>query len=302
MFGSQILEVAVGLILVYLLLSVACSGMKEFIAGITGMRSSTLEAAIRDMLKNPGNATQLLSNHLISAAAGSGAKPSYIPSRSFALAFFDVLAPANIETPRTIEDFRAGVKNLPDPGLQKTILAFFDAAQGNLEKARNSVESWYDDTMERVSGGYKRKAQIIVFCLGLVLCAALNGDTLMVVKELWNDQALRSAVVASAEARVKADSTTQSKETLKQVVADIQQTSTLPIGWSSSKDTVRKVPGGLEEWILKVIGILITAVAITMGAPFWFDMLNKAVNLRLSGDPPKPSSGTVSIPAPGGKS
>ena len=89
MFGSQILEVVVGLILVYLLLSIASSGIKEFISGITDMRSKTLEEAIRKMLQDPGNglAEQLFNHPLISGTAEPGKKPSYISARNFSLVF-----------------------------------------------------------------------------------------------------------------------------------------------------------------------------------------------------------------------
>lgn len=37
---------------------------------------------------------------------------------------------------------------------------------------------------------------------------------------------------------------------------------------------------------LKLLGLLITMVALSQGAPFWFDLLKKVVNLRLAGDAP----------------
>jgi hypothetical protein len=36
-------------------------------------------------------------------------------------------------------------------------------------------------------------------------------------------------------------------------------------------------------WLLKFLGILLTAVASSQGAPFWFDLLKKIVNVRLTG-------------------
>jgi hypothetical protein len=50
------------------------------------------------------------------------------------------------------------------------------------------------------------------------------------------------------------------------------------------------VPHNGEEVFLKILGLLVTAAAVTLGAPFWFDLLNKITNFRLSGPPPKRST------------
>jgi hypothetical protein len=39
-------------------------------------------------------------------------------------------------------------------------------------------------------------------------------------------------------------------------------------------------PPGLTEWIEIGLGWLVTALAIMLGAPFWFDVLNKFVVVR----------------------
>ncbi|MGC2233356.1 MAG: hypothetical protein WBA09_17790, partial [Candidatus Acidiferrum sp.] len=136
---------------------------------------------------------------------------------------------------------------------------------------------------------YKRMAQKIIFVAGLVLCVAVNADTLMIVKELWSDQAMRSAVVAQAVKKVHSTvpaESTSPEISLQQVAGEIREANAPPIGWSRNTSDVRAFPNGLEEGILKLLGILLTSFAIVMGAPFWFDMLNNVINLRSSGDPP----------------
>jgi hypothetical protein len=59
-----------------------------------------------------------------------------------------------------------------------------------------------------------------------------------------------------------------------------------PIGWAG--DGVRALPQS-TGWLWKVFGILISTVAVALGAPFWFELLNKVVNLRLTGSPPPDS-------------
>ena len=292
MFGSQILEVVIGLVLVYLALSIGCSGVKEVIAAIFSLRAKTLESAVRNMLKNGTTdyANELFKHHLIADTAPTGEKPSYISSRMFAAALFDIVAPADANQPRTTASLRASVARMPDIKLRATLLNAIDSAGGDLQSARERVEHWFDDTMARVSGWYKRTAQKIIFVAGLALCCAVNGDTLMILKELWGDAALRSAAVAGAASRVQAASTgdsTAKEAALTQAIQEIRRFNTPPIGWSREPGDVRELPDTIGAGVLKVLGLLLTAFAIVMGAPFWFDMLNNLINLRSSGNPPE---------------
>ena len=291
MFGSQVLEVVIGLTLIFLVLSIGCSGIKEVIAAIFSLRAKTLENGVRNMLQNGPNGftAQLFAHPIIQATAPVGEKPSYISARMFAAALLDLVAPAQANQPRTLESLRAGVSQIPDAKLRATLLNIVDSANGDIEIARLKIEHWFDDTMARVTGWYKRMAQKIIFVAGLILCAAVNADTLMIVKELWTDQALRSAMVAQAGQKVQSTSPAESLDqggSLRQLANEIRDINKPPIGWSRDSKDIRIWPGALEDQALKVLGILLTSFAIVLGAPFWFDMLNNVINLRLSGNPP----------------
>ncbi|MGA2482800.1 MAG: hypothetical protein ABSF92_06765 [Candidatus Acidiferrales bacterium] len=296
MFGSQVIEVAVGLVFIFLLLSIACSGIKEGVASAFGMRAKTLENAIRNMLADPDNTitSRLFQNTLIAGTAQTGNKPSYISSRNFALALFDLLAPTDPTRPRTLQDLRSGIGTLPDYRLRTTLLGMLDSAQGDVDAARQKVENWYDDSMARVSGWYKRKAQIIILGAGFALCCLLNCDTLMIARELWSDQALRTVVMNNATAEA-AKAQPDQKPSIAQIEAVVRNDSSSapPLGWklsTSDHAEMRGIPAGLIGWLKKILGVLISTMAVAMGAPFWFDALNKIVNLRMSGDPPKASA------------
>lgn len=285
MSSSQVLEVAIGLIFVYLLVSTACSGIKELIARLLDMRAKTLEDAIRNMLADPNNTitNEILQNQLIAGMLPQGQKPSYISSRNFALSLFDVIAPA--QQGQSFAALKAGASKLPEK-MQKTVLGLLESAQGDVNVARQRVEHWYDDAMERVSGVYKRRAQIYIAVIGLVLCSALNADTVMIARELWGDQALRTAIVTQAQAKTQVSGACSDKDALQCATDSIRAAEVPPIGWA--RDGVRSVPAGWE-WLWKILGILISSVAVAMGAPFWFSLLNKVVNLRLTGSPPPDS-------------
>ena len=288
MSSSQVLEIAVGLIFVYLLVSTACSGIKELIARLLDMRAKTLEGAIRNMLADPNNTVtnDILQNHVIAGTVQPGSKPSYISSRNFALSLFDLIGPPKQGQSRSMQDLKTGASKLP-AAAQKTVLGLLESAQGDVELARQRVENWYDDTMERVSGAYKRRAQIYIAVLGLVLCSVLNADSLMIARELWSDQALRSAIVVQAqESATKAQASGACNDVLKCATDSIRAAEVPPIGWA--RDGVRGIPEGWA-WFWKILGILISSIAVAMGAPFWFSLLNKIVNLRLTGSPPPDS-------------
>jgi hypothetical protein len=65
---------------------------------------------------------------------------------------------------------------------------------------------------------------------------------------------------------------------MKDVVEAIS-TASLPIGWS---ELPRR-----DQWLTMILGWLITAFAVSLGAPFWFDLLNKFINVRASGKAPE---------------
>ncbi len=287
MFGSQVLEVTVGLVCVYLVLSIGCSGIKEAIAGAFSLRAKTLEEAIRNMLSAPNNdlAARFFAHPLITRTARPGEKPSYISARNFSLVLLDLVAPAAGAQPRTIQEVRTNLEDLPDSALRRTMLGFLDVAQGDLDAYRKKTEAWFDDTMRRVSGWYKRKAQIIILVAGALLCTILNADTFMLVRQLWNDQALRNLVVAEARAEASRQNHV-SDPTLGEVQEALQTASAPPLGWTRASRDGRGIPRGGIAWFEKVLGTLISIVAVSMGAPFWFDLLNKLINLRLSGAPP----------------
>jgi len=145
--------------------------------------------------------------------------------------------------------------------------------------------------MQRASGAYKRTAQAYIAVLGLVFCAVLNVDTLMIARELCNDDAIRTAVVKQAQEQASADQAKgKCSDSLQCVAASIRATDVPPIGWA--RQEVRALPQR-TGWLWKLFGVLISSIAVAMGAPFCFDLLNKFVNLRMTGSPPPDSRQTA---------
>ena len=218
-----------------------------------------------------------------------------------------------------VEQLRATIGQLPEQ-LRKPLQIFLDDAAGDVQSFRAIVGKWYEDAMERVSGFYKRKLQLITLTVGLLIAVLANADTIAISSALAKDAALRSAVASYAEASAGAIDPTpaaqggasnaspdsafvgmgEARRRIEDltVTIDSLQSIGLPLGWKAAGIPDVVSPG----WVLpKLLGILLTALAISMGAPFWFDMLNKVVNIRGAGRAPeeKPKPPEVLPPARG---
>jgi hypothetical protein len=279
MFGSTILDAAIGIIFIYLLVSLVISATNELIAAMLKSRAENLSRGIQALLQDPsqtGWVARLYQHPLIQSLSPPNSKPSYIPSRTFALALLDLIAPATVDGSRTVADLKTGIANLPQP-LQRTLTTLLDEAQHDVERLKTQIEIWFNNGMDRASGWYKRKTQWIQFFLGLCLVIALNIDSVHIGRALFAvNSPLRASLVESAKS-FGAEPGGANKP-IKDVV-DAISTASLPIGWS-------EIPKR-DQWLTMALGWLITAFAVSLGAPFWFDLLNKFINIRASGKAPE---------------
>jgi hypothetical protein len=302
MFGLQILDIAIGLILIYLILALTCTAVNELIAGAFDRRSKNLFSGIQNLLNDPtvkvkasDGATQDLltsfySHPLIKALEENGKPPSYIPSRTFALTLLDLVSPADPKGPKTISDLRGAIEKLDkNSPLRKTLLVVIDDAGDDLKKIQSNIEVWFNSSMDRVAAWYKTRTQTIIIIIAVVVVGATNADTIRIGKALSNDQALRDALVAQAQEYAKATppagTSAEPKPPegkIKEIKENVTALQTLgvPLGYETEE------PGGPTWWLSKILGLLLTVGAASLGAPFWFDMLNKFINVRSAGKSP----------------
>ena len=176
-------------------------------------------------------------------------------------------------------------------------------SDNDLKTFKLQLENWFDETMERATGWYKRKNQFILFSIGLIIAMSFNVNTFYIAKTLSKDDVAREQLVQLAvdyqnkNPEVVQDSA--NKKALKELLAvrkriknDIQiANSIVSLGWEKGK--------GIDENYYKdvchdfwnpnawknLLGWILTALAISLGATFWFDLLNKMVKLRSSLSP-----------------
>lgn len=302
MFGSDILDVAIGLVLVFLLLSLIATAVREAIESVFKTRALYLERGIREMLA--GDAHTLVSEiyqhplvaglyrgQFVSSAAQRLGRnlPSYIPSRNFALALLDVAArgPATAPVegralaPITFDGVRSAIARIQNPNVQRPLLIAADSAGADLARLQRNVEAWYDSSMDRVSGWYKRRTQSILFVLGAAITLAANINTISIARFLYENRGAREAIVAQAAAVTGDSAVLGSNAQAARAALDSLQ---LPIGWgvASARWTSGSASAGgsWNKWVSPILGWLVTALAVTLGAPFWFDVLNRIMVIR----------------------
>lgn len=338
MLGSEILEVAIGLIFIVLIASLIATAFRECIESILKTRAVQLERGIRQMLDDRDGI--IITKHLfdhpllyglfagdydprtqlgglvrdrlrIGSKDGVGERgpaalrinlgsnlPAYIPSRNFALALLDVISSDGTRGAGALnlESVKATAMTLPDGRLRQAILVALAEGENDIDQVRTSLEAWFDGTMDRVSGWYKRETQWILLAVGLALAVALNIDSLGIARDLSINNTLRQAMIAKVDAaypqlRDKPNLKLTDEE-LRNQVAGLSDV----VGWSrfwrkvddrvarnaakgkADPPSRRRIAAGL--FFAALPGWILTALAVSLGAPFWFDILNKVMVIR----------------------
>jgi hypothetical protein len=232
--------------------------------------------------------------------------PSYIPSRTFALALIDILNANKKEGPEAMASIKATLATHNNKAAQ-ALLALAIDAKGDVVAFQKNLEQWYNDAMDRVSGWYKRYTQRALIVIGLLLAIALNVSSVRVARTLWLDRDARQAMVNAAgnyskEHQTPAATGTTDPVKLKEqlqsdvnVFSDVTTSALLPLGWKESWHTYEnyfeRTPKDAAFTALTVLaGWIVTALAISFGAPFWFDTLNRFMVVRSTVKPQEKSS------------
>ncbi len=332
------LEIAIGLSFVYLLLSLVCTIVNEMIAGWRKTRAAFLSRGIEQLLGGDMALKQKLYEHpLIESLSpgGSGSRPSYIPAEHFATALTDILT-GDGKSPSDLGALEQGVQKTASKKFQASMTALLNHPGMDAAAAKERLEHWFDDGMDRVSGWYKRDAQRNVFLLACLMTLSVNADTIHIANRLWVRPTLQAAVVEEARVRSQKE---RPEELLPLVEYPNPQdpTASAPVqvpsdqslsendskllgelaGWSD--DLAKRKGSGFwayfeGTWLYlmmreHLLGWILTALAVSLGAPIWFDTLNRFMNIRHAGRAPdeprdksRKAAESSSRPKEGGKS
>jgi hypothetical protein len=244
--------------------------------------------------------------------------PSYIPARTFALAMIDILnkdkfngktAIQNIEEFLSRHQQQFAKNKAVEALLALAIDAKSDARkeEERLQRFQANLENWYNDAMDRVSGWYKRYTQKVLLIVGFAIAIAFNVNSISIAHLLWVNRDIRDGMVTAASDYLKshpngpaegssspagtsngaisATDLVARMESSVKAVNDVTSKYMLPVGWRYSMGDYlwgweNRTPYMIKIAIVTLVGWLITAGALSLGASFWFDMLNKIMVVR----------------------
>ncbi|WP_263384760.1 hypothetical protein [Granulicella arctica] len=252
--------------------------------------------------------------------------PAYIPARTFAITIVDILNNGNTagapklgyiqqrlenlckasSGPQTLAADGTIVHSLCNNNAAEALRALLidtaSTAEGAIDSAdkfRVNLENWYNDAMDRVSGWYKKRTQMILLVIGLALSVIFNVDSIRVGQSLWVDRDARTGLVNAAQGYITKNtvtSTDSNPDTMKKDLTKQLQTTVssfndvtseylLPVGWHGSVADYKAKVLDVGQWnaihiLEQLFGWIITGFALSLGAPFWFDLLNKFMVVR----------------------
>ncbi len=328
MLDNVVLDVVIGLVFIYCIYSLFVTIINEVIATVFNLRAQMLKHAIRRMLTDDNQ--NIFKSFFIKIFTKQNSKkgplgkklfkdffdhplikymssgilykiPSYISQENFSKVLIDILKEEGI--PEGVKPLQNINNNLEILGKKtgetewqsdtiKLISSFIKDANDDLDKFKEKLEKWFNDTMDRASGWYKRQTQLIILAAGFLIALSFNVNTFEIVSLLSKDKAAREQIVNIAENYIKDRQVSESDSNIvkrldslamtahKLYITDIEPVNKIiGLGWGSWDNFTK----GLWNSIL---GCFVTALAISLGAPFWFDLLSKLVKLRGTGTKP----------------
>jgi len=307
-------DVALGLILTYLLLGMLASSFQELFVSVVKLRGKKLSDALDRLLDDgqPKGQPQALAErvkaHGLLKPLGAKQAPSYLPAKNFALALIDCVASGG-QAP-LFSQIENGIAALPALPLRTSLESLVKSAAGDLDALQGSLQSWFDDAMDRVSGEYKRFSQYFLLAFGLFVAVVFNIDSIHIATTLWTEPSAARAAVVQAATTMSAQPSLPAVGTMPSVdnasasaanaLAQLQSLP-IPIGWidvtRQTDDTknpltilYRSIFEDGPHGLWRVLGWILTAFGVSLGAPFWFGTLQQFMGLRAAGPKPARSS------------
>jgi hypothetical protein len=167
--------------------------------------------------------------------------------------------------------------------MQRTATAFLqEAPSAFLAK----INGWFDQTMDRVADRFTQSTRVITFAASLLVALGLQLDTAALVSRLNADPQLRKSLVDQAIAESAKDlpelqaGNEQAYAKQAELQANLQK---------FAGEDIINVPANWPDWkgrwnwnnaFMKSLGILLSALLLSLGAPFWYNALKNLVRLR----------------------
>lgn len=318
-YFSTYLNILISLVFILALCSILLSIFYELIAYYFKYRAKFLKTVIADVLtktlpNGKMNLTELLYNHPQIDLTKKTYRhlPSYISSKNFAQTLTETINNKYIRDHTVITNnplekasilgvdelsrldkitlFSRAVESLGYSDLQLFLKGFINNSNGQIDKLHQDIAEWYDEYMNRATGWYKVQVQKRLVFIGFIICICFNMDFFAISKSLIQDKGLAESIAKVAEEYPiveKIDSIKTDEEYWKYIqkkdsIIQTLYTIKAPIFWYSL--STKEITEAIT--LKKILGWAIMTCLMSLGGPFWFDALNKLVNLRKTGIKP----------------
>ncbi len=298
------INLVVGLIFILLLYSLLATTVMEIIASVFSMRGRNLERALGRLLfssKDSPIFQEFTGNPLYQQIQSRFFRwqrpPSYMSNQTFSTILFKTLFTDKEGNPNV--NIAEQIESIRNPKLRQALQHFHAESFNDTYVFRRKVETWYDEVMDRAGGWYKRNTQFILLVVGIFIAVIFNVDTIAIYDKLSKDPQAQlelldltnkyfadSKIAEMQASELGMDYQQQVNSLLTQNLQSIKDP--VGMGWDGFSDAA--MPNGLADWLYRILGWLTTALAVSLGAPFWFDLLKKLVNVRSSGSVPPVSN------------
>src|SRR5262249_51801182 len=166
-------------------------------------------------------------NHaIIQAISKGGTSPSYISSDTFSTVLTDILGQ------REGVNISFAIANLPEGSVKQSLMALVRDSNNDFSELDRKIQSWFDNSMDRVSGWYKRKTQLVTVIVAAVITVWSNADTVSIRQRFLLIPPLRQKIVQ--------DSTNKSAELTSAEKADLSSV----LGWDSDFRVFHRLKNG----------------------------------------------------------
>jgi hypothetical protein len=318
---QNFLEVCIGLMVLFFIVSLLVSSVTEYIIFKIKLRGRFLLSSIHKALEDsavPINLADALFNHPLVArfkrnVNGKSMPPAYLSAPTFAKALTEVMIEQHnakkAEGPETksapgaviagsFEQFKLAVEGLGPSDTQRLFKSFINYSN-DIEGLQTQIEKWYNDYQDRVTGWYKATVQKYLFAVSLAVVIFFNIDTIRIAKEMNRNKTIQANIekfandtTAQKNLMPVAGSDGASSNNVQEILTLMNEIN-IPFGWDwqFSDSTLglqktKETTAYEKKWYLMLLGWLISAYAASRGAPFWFEVLSKTINIRKSGVKP----------------
>jgi hypothetical protein len=289
MTDLAILDVAIGLAFIYALLALAASALLEAIETIVKRRSRILHLALIESLGAEG--AERFYRHPMVACLYRGGYcgpqrqrnlPSYLPTGTFGSVVLDLV----LSDPDSAARLANRSAQPTAASLEAHALAAMRSAEFQRSNASTELQRTFDGIMDRASGWFKRYTQGLLCIAAVAVTFLLNANTIDIAQHLYRNPSARRALVDQAAKAPYTYGDSTAKKSFQEIRADLDSLD-IPL---FAPDTLTPTQKAVYPLTHKPVGTILTILAIMLGAPFWFDTLNRLMVIRATVKPREKSS------------